>query len=40
MNAKKLRRMVGGFVCLLAGTLNAEDLVWTGSVDSTWDTQR
>ena len=30
--------LIGGFVCLLAGTLNATDVVWTGAVDSTWDT--
>ena len=38
MNAKKLIRMIGGFICLLVGVLNAEATVWTGSVNSTWDT--
>jgi autotransporter-associated beta strand protein len=38
MNAKKLGLIVGGFVCLLTGALNAKDIVWTGAVNGSWDT--
>lgn len=38
MNAKKKNRLVGGIICVLAGALNAADVVWTGAVNSTWDT--
>lgn len=38
MNVKKLGLAIIGFVCLQAGALNAEDMVWTGAANSSWDT--